>query len=173
MTRLAAVLTALVLVTAACGGSDASPDVTVPPVELTPLTTAASTTVPVTAAPAATTTVPPATSTTAVAAATTTTVQATTTTTTTGVAPAPPCALDLIVQQTETTYEGITPTDLRCADVWATWVGMPDDPMMSDGFFAVAKWDGNAWQLANLGTAEICGDAGVPDALWDTLNCIE
>jgi hypothetical protein len=172
MTRLAAVLTALALVAVACAGSDAAPDATVPPVELTPLTTAASTTVPVTAAPAATTTttVPPATSTTAVA-ATTTTVQVTTTTT--GVAPAPPCALDLIVEQTETTYEGITPTDLRCADVWATWVGMPDDPMMSDGFFAVAKWDGDTWQLANLGTAEICGDAGVPEALWDALNCIE
>jgi hypothetical protein len=171
MTRLAAVCAALALVAVACGGSDAAPDATVPPVELTPLTTAASTTVPVTAAPAATTTEPPAASTTAPAAATTTTAQATTTTT--GAAPAPPCALDLIVQQTETTYEGITPTDLRCADVWATWVGKPDDPTMSDGFFAVAKWDGDTWQLANLGTAEICGDAGVPEALWDALNCIE
>ena len=171
MTRLAAVCAALALVAVACGGSDPAPDATVPPVELTPLTTAASTTVPVTVAPAATTTVLPATSTTAAAVATTATVQATTTTPV--AAPAPPCALDLIVQQTETTYEGITPTDLRCADVWATWAGMPDDPMTSDGFFAVAKWDGDAWQLANLGTAEICGDAGVPEALWDALNCIE
>lgn len=170
MTRLAAVCAALVLVSVACGGSDAAPDVTVPPVELTPLTTAASTTVPVTAAPAVTTTTaPPAASTTG-AAATTTTVQATTTT---GAVPSAPCVLDLIVEQTETTYEGITPTDLRCADVWATWVGMPDDPMMSDGFFAVAKWDGDIWQLANLGTAEICGDAGVPEALWDELDCID
>ncbi|MEY4231401.1 MAG: hypothetical protein RLZZ362_2250 [Actinomycetota bacterium] len=43
--------------------------------------------------------------------ATTTTVQATTTT---EAPPSPPCVLDLIVQQTETSYEGITPTDLRC-----------------------------------------------------------
>ena len=171
MTRLAAVCAALALVTVACGGSDAAPDVTVAPVELTPLTTAPSTTVPVTAAPAATTTAPPAASTTtAAAAATTTTVQATTTT---EAAPAPPCSLDLIVQQTETTYEGITPSDVRCADVWASWVGTPDDPMSSDGFFALAKWDGDTWQLASLGTAEICGDGGVPEALWDALNCIE
>ncbi|MEY4231403.1 MAG: hypothetical protein RLZZ362_2252, partial [Actinomycetota bacterium] len=25
----------------------------------------------------------------------------------------------------------------------------------------------------NLGTAEICGVAGVPEALWDDLDCID
>ena len=94
-------------------------------------------------------------------------------TTTTQGAPTPPCDLELIVRQTETAYEGITPTDLRCADVWATWVGRPDDAATSDGFFAVAKWDGGTWVLANLGTAEICGAAGVPESLWDALDCVE
>ncbi|MEX1105239.1 MAG: hypothetical protein WEB78_03485, partial [Ilumatobacteraceae bacterium] len=150
-----------------------SSDVTTAAVELSPLTTTAVTTVPAATpvAPAATTTAPAPVTTMAVP----TTAQVTTTvaaTTTVGAAPIPPCDLDLIVQETETTYEGITPTDLRCADVWATWVGKPDDPM-ADGFFAVAKWDTGTWVLVNLGSAEICGDGGVPAELWDALNCIE
>jgi hypothetical protein len=86
--------------------------------------------------------------------------------------PAPPCNLDLIVQQTQTVYEGITPSDLQCADDWAAWIGRPDDEL-SDGFFAVARWNGDAWELMNLGTAGICADAGIPEELFARLGCFE
>jgi hypothetical protein len=167
----AVVVAVLALVTVSCGGSDESSAVTVPPVELSALTTAG-TTVPATTVPATTspaTTAPAATTTTSTTSAPTTTVKPTGGG---GGGAAPPCSIDLIVQQTETRYDGITPSDVRCADVWASWVGRPDDPM-ADGFFAVAKWDGGTWVLANLGSAEICGDAGVPERLWDALDCIE
>jgi hypothetical protein len=103
---------------------------------------------------------------------TTTPRPATTATTATTAVPAAPCDLDLIVDQTQTEYEGITPADLGCADGWAAWIGRPDD-QFADGFFAVARWSGTSWELVNLGTAGICADAGVPQAIWDELGCFE
>ncbi len=110
----------------------------------------------------------PATSPPTTAAPTTSTTVARTTTT----AARPPCDISRIVADTGTQYAGITPSDLRCAGTWASWVGRPDDPM-GDGFFAVAEWTGSGWELANLGTAEICGDGGVPAELWEALACLE
>ena len=103
----------------------------------------------------------------------TTTPSTTPSTTPATVAAAPPCDLAMIVEQTDTGYEGITPTSVRCAGAWASWVGQPDDALAQDGFFAVATWTGAAWELANLGTAGICGDGGVPTDLWDALGCVE
>jgi hypothetical protein len=85
----------------------------------------------------------------------------------------PPCDLRVIVQQTETAFDGITPGDLHCAEDWAAWSGTPVDPQTSDGFFAVAQFSGGGWQLRNLGTASVCGDANVPKRLWAALACTE
>lgn len=176
-----ALLVGLCLASAACSGDDAGPGATdagggtiavatLPPVATTVVTAPAPTTVPVTSAapatsaPAAvTTTVGPSTS----PAPTTTRPAAATTTT-----PAPPCQLALIVEQTQTAYEGITPSDLACADDWAAWIGRPEDEL-ADGFFAVARWVGGSWELMNLGTAGVCADSGVPDELWTELGCFE
>ncbi len=87
-------------------------------------------------------------------------------------AAAPPCRLDLIVEQTQTQYVGITPSDLSCAEDWAAWIGRPDDEL-GDGFFAVARWTGTSWELLNLGSAGVCADGGVPDDLWEQLGCFE
>lgn len=84
-----------------------------------------------------------------------------------------PCDLATVVAQTETDFDGITPRDLRCAGTWAAWVGAADDPATSDSFFAVASWDGDSWVLANLGTASVCTDAGVPASQWPALGCTE
>jgi hypothetical protein len=145
---------------------------TLPPVATTVVSAAAS------SAPPTTPTTSAAATTSAPAAATTagpaTTVAPTTTrpATTTSAAPAPPCQLALIVEQTQTAYEGITPSDLACADDWAAWIGRPEDEL-ADGFFAVARWIGGSWELMNLGTAGVCADSGVPDELWTELGCFE
>lgn len=125
----------------------------------------APTTGPVATGPAPTTT-------TATGSATTTAPTAVTTSspvaaTTTGGAP---CSLDTVVQQSGAPTEGVTPAGLACAGEWATFVGRPDD-QFGDGYFAVARWDGGRWQLANLGTAEVCAGAGVPAELWNALRC--
>lgn len=86
---------------------------------------------------------------------------------------APVCQLPLILEQTETNFEGITGDQLACAATWAAWSGFPDDPITTDGYFAVAEWTGVAWQLRNLGTSGVCTDAGVPTDLWPTLGCFE
>lgn len=173
-------LVGLSFASAACAGDDGGSDATdtgggtiavatLPPVATTVVTAPAPT-----AAPAAS--AAPATS---VAAATTTAAASTTaapTTTrpapTTTTAPVPPCQLALIVEQTQTAYEGITPSDLACADDWAAWIGRPEDEL-ADGFFAVARWVGGSWELMNLGTAGVCADSGVPDELWTELGCFE
>ncbi len=85
----------------------------------------------------------------------------------------PPCDLAVIVAQTETGFDGITPVELHCAADWAAWSGAAFDPTGSDGFFAVAQWDGAAWQLRNLGTSGVCTDAEVPVDLWPALRCFE
>ncbi len=146
---------------------------TLPPVATTvapvpePVTTAPAPTVATaTASPAPTTSAAPVPT---VHASTTTSPPGTTPPTT---APSPPCRLDLIVEQTQTGYGGITPSDLNCAEDWAAWIGRPDDEL-SDGFFAIARWTGSSWELQNLGTAGVCADAGVPDDLWDRLGCFE
>lgn len=149
---------------------------TLPPVQTTLLTT----TVPVTAAVATTSLVTVPVATTAVATtALVTTVPTTTRPTTTAVpttaataASAAPCDLTAIVTQTDTAYDGVTPTELHCAEDWATWIGQPDD-QFSDGYFAVARWTGSTWALMNLGTSGICTDADVPTRLWDALGCFE
>jgi hypothetical protein len=87
--------------------------------------------------------------------------------TTTGGAP---CSLDTVVRQSGAPTEGVTPAGLACAGEWATFVGRPDD-QFGDGYFAVARWDGGRWQLANLGTTEVCAGAGVPAELWNALRC--
>jgi len=86
---------------------------------------------------------------------------------------APVCDLNLIITQTETAFEGITPDQLLCANDWSSWSGIPDDPLVTDGYFAVAQWNGIAWQLRNLGTADVCADGGVPADLWPALGCFE
>jgi len=85
----------------------------------------------------------------------------------------PPCALALIVEQTGTNYPGATPGDLRCAGDWASWSGSPDDPVVNDGYFAVAHRTGGRWVLGSLGTAMVCTGAGVPSELWPLLDCTE
>jgi len=105
----------------------------------------------------------------------TTTVRSTTTNpaATTTSAGGPPCALALIVEQTGTNYPGATPGDLRCAGDWASWSGSPDDPVVNDGYFAVAHRTGGRWVLGSLGTAMVCTGAGVPSELWPLLDCTE
>lgn len=146
-----------------------------PPVQPTtaPLSTNASTTVattpPTTPGPSATST-----STASTSAGPTTAAAATTAAPAppTSVLATPPCDIDRIVAETGTAYEEVTPEDLRCAGMWATWIGRPAD-QFADGFFAVAFWTGASWELANLGTAGICEDAGVPADLWGRLGCFE
>jgi hypothetical protein len=83
-----------------------------------------------------------------------------------------PCDLELIVEQTGTAFEGVTPEQLSCAQGWATWQGSANDPQESDGYFAVAVYDSGSWVLVNLGTSGVCADGGVPSDLWDELNCV-
>ncbi len=155
---------------AAAGGGTVAV-ATLPRVTPTVVTAAASTAPPTatapptTSAPAAVTTTGPTTT-----AAPSTTRPATATST--APAPAPPCRLALIVEQTQTAYEGITPSDLACAEDWAAWIGRPEDEL-ADGFFAVARYVGGSWELMNLGTAGVCADSGVPDELWTELGCFE
>jgi len=85
----------------------------------------------------------------------------------------PVCDLALVLVQTETTFEGITADQFLCAGTWASWSGFPDDPVTTDGYFAVAEWNGFAWRLRNLGTADVCGGGGVPTDLWPALGCFE
>ncbi len=135
----------------------------VEPTGSSPVVTPASSTtvgVPATAAPTSTVSVG------------TTARPATTVSTSPPPAAAPPCRLDLIVEQTQTQYVGITPSDLSCAEDWAAWIGRPDDEL-GDGFFAVARWTGTSWELLNLGSAGVCADGGVPDELWEQLGCFE
>jgi hypothetical protein len=146
---------------------------TLPPVATTVAAAPASTTtvpdanvVPATVAPAPTTPAAPG----PTIRSSTTTAPVTTPPTT--AASSPPCRLDLIVEQTQTGYDGITPSDLNCAEGWAAWIGRPGDEL-SDGFFAIARWTGASWELQNLGTAGVCADAGVPDDLWNRLGCFE
>lgn len=172
-------------VVAGCGSDQvADPGTTVAPTVSTGglPTTIAGTTAIVTTVAATTPTPTTATATTVTPTAVVSTTQLTTTTigattlapTTTATAPsAPPCDLDTIVRDTQTQYEGITATDLSCAGDWASWVGQPADPNTGDSFFAVAEWTGSTWELANLGTAGICADGGVPAELWDALGCVE
>ena len=160
-----------VVVLAACGSdadTDAASDAATDAATMVPVTTT-------TPAGEVTTTPPGGVATTSGATSTTPTTTPSTTPSTTPatVAAAPPCDLAMIVEQTDTGYEGITPTSVRCAGAWASWVGQPDDALAQDGFFAVATWTGAAWELANLGTAGICGDGGVPTDLWDALGCVE
>lgn len=173
------------------GGADTAggtvPVATLPPVATTvaaaptvpaatapaaPSATVGSTAAPVTTARPSTTvaTSPP----TSAPAATTVTTASTTGTAvaTTVTGASAPCVLDVVVEQTETRYEGVTPSDLRCIDGWAAWIGRPDD-QFADGFFAVARADGATWELVNLGTAGVCADAGVPAAIWADLGCFE
>ena len=171
-TRLILGVAVPALTVAACGGGDSSggePN----PATMVPVTSSAST-VATTAAPvvdpttsASATTVGPATT-----VRSTTTVASTVAPPTTG-QPTGPCDIALIIEQTQSSVPGVTPTSLRCADDWASWSGAPDDPMTMDGYFAVAQWVGGAWELRNLGTSGICGDGGVPAALWSALDCVE
>ncbi len=85
----------------------------------------------------------------------------------------PDCRLDVIVEQTETSFDGMKPGGLRCAGPWATWSGTPLDPNASDPYFAVALWRNGSWILADLGTAGVCEGAGVPADLWPSLDCTE
>ncbi|CAB4539103.1 MAG: hypothetical protein F2534_00805 [Actinobacteria bacterium] len=177
----------------ACGGDDGSPataasgvatEATVAVAPLPPVrpttTSAAPTGASSTIAVSASTSSVPSTSATATTA---TSVPASSSTTTSTVSPAAtppptttpaagPCDLTRIVTETGAVYDGITPDGLRCAGVWATWIGRPDD-QFADGFFAVASWNGAAWSLANLGTAGVCEGAGVPAELWTRLGCVE
>jgi hypothetical protein len=157
---------------AACGSGESGENATTTTVTLpvgslpSPVTTAVPTSV--TATTTVRTTVP---ATVPVTVRPTTTVATSTTSpTSTTVASKVPCTLDRIIADTQTTYPGITATGLRCADVWASWIGTPDSAD-ADGFFAVASWDGSVWELRNLGTAGICEDGGVPTQLWDSLGC--
>ncbi len=102
-----------------------------------------------------------------------TTVQVETLPPTTAAPTSGPCDMATVVAQTETGFDGIEPRDLRCAGTWAAWVGAALDPTTTDSFFAVAAWDGESWVLANLGTASVCSDAGVPASLWPALGCTE
>ncbi len=81
------------------------------------------------------------------------------------------CSLDAVVSQSGAPTDGVTPADLACAGGWASFVGRPDD-QFGDGYFAVVRWDGARWQLANLGTADVCAAADVPADLWNALRCI-
>ena len=153
---------------ASTAGGGVVPIATLPPVETTVL---------VTTVPATTAVITVSVSTTVVATtelATTVLAVATTArpTTTVAAVPAVPCDINTVVAQTQTAYQGVTPTELRCAEGWAAWIGQPND-QLSDGYFAVASWNGSSWELVNLGTSFICTDAGVPDRLWDTLGCFE
>jgi hypothetical protein len=174
----------LAVVSASCSGDDDGQDgpdgsdagggtvavATLPPVATTVVTAPAPTAAPAVTV-ASTTAAPAAVATTA---GPSSTVAPTTTrpATTTSAAPAPPCQLALIVEQTQTAYLGITPSDLACAEDWAAWIGRPEDEL-ADGFFAVARWVGGSWELMNLGTAGVCADSGVPDELWTELGCFE
>ena len=84
-----------------------------------------------------------------------------------------PCTFDAIHAQTGAPPAGITDIDLRCEGDWASWVGKADDPTQFDGYFAVAQRTAQAWKTVNLGTAGVCADGGVPEALWTALNCTE
>jgi hypothetical protein len=119
-------------------------------------TTQPSTTQPATTQPATTSTTRP---------------TSTTSATETTAGPAVPCDLRLIVEQTDTAFDGITPEQLSCVDGWTGWVGRADDPETSDGYFAVAAWGDGTWTLINLGTSGVCADGGVPQSLWDSLRC--
>ena len=143
---------------ASTAGGGVVPIATLPPVETTVLVTSSVTTTAV--------------ATTAVATTQLTTTVPTTARPTTTVASGPPCDINTVVAQTQTAYQGVTPTELRCAEGWAAWIRQPND-QLSDGYFAVASWNGSSWELVNLGTSFICTDAGVPDRLWDTLGCFE
>lgn len=84
-----------------------------------------------------------------------------------------PCAFEVIHAQTGPPPAGITDIDLRCEGEWASWVGKADDPTQFDGYFAVAQRTAQGWETVNLGTAGVCADGGVPEALWTALNCTE
>ncbi len=139
---------------------------TQPPVTLATITTPPVTTPPVTVVPTAPPTLP---ETSAIVGTTSPPADVQTSTASAG----PPCDLAVIVAQTETGFDGITPVELHCAADWAAWSGAAFDPTGSDGFFAVAQWDGAAWQLRNLGTSGVCTDAEVPVDLWPALRCFE
>jgi hypothetical protein len=84
-----------------------------------------------------------------------------------------PCTFEAIHAQTGPPPAGITDIDLRCEGDWASWVGKADDPTQFDGYFAVAQRTAQGWKTVNLGTAGVCADGGVPEALWTALNCTE
>ncbi len=84
-----------------------------------------------------------------------------------------PCTFEAIHSQTGPPPAGITDIDLRCEGDWASWVGKADDPTQFDGYFAVAQRTAQGWKTVNLGTAGVCADGGVPEALWTALNCTE
>jgi hypothetical protein len=85
----------------------------------------------------------------------------------------PPCTFAAIHAANGPAPAGITDIDLRCEGDWASWVGKADDPTTSDGYFAVAQRTNSGWKTVNLGTAGVCADGGVPEALWTALNCTE
>ena len=165
-------VTEMVAATSSTTSANVLPVATVPAAStVTTTVTGPVTTIPVvTAAPAtALTTVVPTTLPPTTVPASSTTVIATTT------LPPSPAVCDLIniIEQTQTQYDDIVPGDLNCAGDWASWVGRPADGVNADGFFAVAQWNGSSWELANLGTAEICAGGGVPRELWAALKCTE
>lgn len=172
---------AAVVAASACGSDEASdsaatmvPVTTVAPATTVLATTDVSTTAVATTAVSTTAIATTAVATTQLATTVPTTAAPTTTAAATTTAPSTaPCDLDTIVRQTDTAYDGVTAITLRCAGDWASWLGQPDDETAADGFFAVAQWNGSTWELANLGTAGICGDGGVPPELWDALGCVE
>ena len=95
------------------------------------------------------------------------------TTTSTRTTAGPPCTLAAIHAANGPAPAGITDIDLRCEGDWASWVGRANDPTTSDGYFAVAQRTNSGWKTVNLGTAGVCADGGVPEALWTALNCTE
>jgi hypothetical protein len=173
-TRLILLVSVPALTVLACGG-DGGSGVAPSGVTMVPVTSAPSgsasqvtTTDSTTTAPA--TTVRPATTVPSASVAPVTTARPVTTSSSIG---GVPCDIDVIIEQTQSFVQGVTPTSLRCAEDWASWSGQPDDPMAMDGYFAVAQWTGASWELRNLGTAGICGDGGVPLSLWPALDCVE
>lgn len=84
-----------------------------------------------------------------------------------------PCTFEAIHAQTGPPPAGITDIDLRCEGEWASWVGKANDPTQFDGYFALARRTAQSWETVNLGTAGVCADGGVPQALWAALNCTE
>lgn len=95
------------------------------------------------------------------------------TTTTPLVTQGPPCTFNAIHASVGPAPAGATDIDLRCVGDWASWVGKPDDPTKSDGYFAVAQRTATGWKTVNLGTAGVCSDGRVPAELWTALNCTE